>query len=641
MDDDADDDIDLVMDVEGLDAVADAISYLPDALLESVLGPLGINELETREAFCLVVQAPSADWVGPLYKSVRRMGRWSFHCSKSIVKRGKPDEIPERLIEAMTSGGRVFGISQRPAELLPPALVTNADKTVVVPVPSPELICKVIRAVTGDLPIDVPSTLGRGLDFEEMAGCIRKGSTAAECVDRLRRASASKARADTFGDGVPGVEELSGMGAAKDWAMELVVDIESWRRGEIAFHEIGSAAAVIAGPPGVGKTALMRSLSKSTQLPLIVTSVGEWFSTSPGYLDSIIKKIDEVFSSARSVAPAIIFLDELDSVPSRKTISPRGADWWLPVITHLLTTLDTAVSGRSDQLIVVAATNHPERLDPALVRPGRFSRIIDVGTPDEEGMKGILRQHLGADLEGQDLAGAARLAAGATGAKAVDWVREARRTARLAKRPMLLVDLLDVIAPPDDRPYELVWRTAVHEAGHAVVAWLLSVGEVLAVSIVASDSIGGYNRLGPGNHFPTRLDLENLTVQILAGRAAEQVILGVAGTGSGGAAFSDLARATRTIGLLHLGTGLGTDLIYRAGPDEVSMVLGSNPRLAGEVESELRLLYARAVELVDGAKILIEMVARSLVERRHLSAEEFMEIVRDHEGRKSLEVAVG
>lgn len=636
-----DDDTELHVDDDGLDFGADAIRYLPDALLESVLGPKGISEIATRKAFCLVVQAPSADWVAPIYKSIRRMGSWSYHCSKSVIKRAKPEDTSERLIEAMTSGGRVLGVSQRPAELLPPALLTAADKTVVVPAPSPELISKVIKAVTGDLPVEVPQTLGRGLDFDELASCIRRNSTAAECIDRLRRAAASKGGADVSGDDVPSVSELSGMGPAKEWAEELVADIEAWRRGEITFREIGSAAAVIAGPPGVGKTALMRSLAKSTGLPLIATSVGEWFATSPGYLDSIVKKIDEVFSSARAVAPAIIFLDELDSVPSRQTISPRGADWWLPVITHLLTTLDGAVSGKTEHLVVVAATNHPERIDPALLRPGRFSRVIEVGHPDEKGMAGILRQHLGKDLEGEDLALAARMASGATGALAVDWVRAARRKARLAKRPMVLGDLVALIAPPDDRHPDLIWRTAVHESGHAVAAMLLAVGTVEGISIVQSTSIGGYTKLDNDGHRATRQEFENLVVQMLSGRAAEEVILGSASVGAGGAPHSDLARATRTVGLLHLGTGLGADLIYRAGPEEVPMVLGVNLELTAEVETELRSLYRRAMDLIAGEKTLVEKVAGDLLERRHLSGEEFMEIVRRHHGRKTSEVQLG
>lgn len=614
------------VDEDGLDSGADAFRYLSDAMLESVLGPKGINDISTRPGLCLVVQAPSADFVAPLGKSVRRIGSWSYQVSKSIAKRARNEETSERLIESVTSGKRVFGISQRPRELLPPVLLGAADLTVVVPMPSPSLLAKVIKAVTGELPIDVSPTLGRGLDFDDIVSSIRKGSTAAECVLRLRRAMETKEAFGLFGDDVPLVNELSGMGQAKVWADELVADVEAWRRGEIHFKEIGSAAAVIAGPPGTGKTALMRSIAKSTGLPLITTSVGEWFSSRPGYLDSVIKKIDETFATARAIAPSIIFLDELDAVPSREGLSSRHADWWTPVITHLLTTLDGAVSGQNEELVLVAATNHAARLDPALVRPGRFSKIIEVEPPDAQGMAGILRQHLGRDLEGEDLLGVARLANRATGAQAVAWVRSARRAARLAKRPMELSDLADVIAPPDVRPVHLLWRTAVHESGHAIAARILGVGDVAEISIVGSDGIGGYTRLDPLGPMTTRGDVENGVVQTLAGRAAEEVVFGEASTGAGGAPHSDLGKATRMIGLLHLGTGLGTDLIYRGGPEEVPLVLAASPKLSAAVEADLKALYAQAVAIVNRERQALERIATDLMERRHIDGRRFAEL---------------
>lgn len=618
--------IEFPVDEDGLDSGADALRYLPDAMLESVLGPQGIHEISTRPGLCLLVQAPSPDFVAPLAKSIRRIGSWAHQISKSAVKRTKTEETSERLVEALSGGNRVFGISHRPKELLPQSLLTAADMTVVVPMASPMLLAKVIKAVTGDLPIDVSATLGRGLDFDELVSCIRKGSTAAECISRIRKAMEAKTRVDGFGDDVPLVKDLSGMGQAKIWAEELVEDVDAWRRGEIKFNEIGSAAAVIAGPPGTGKTALMRSLSKSTGLPLLSTSVGEWFSNSPGYLDSIIKKIDEAFATARALAPSIIFLDELDAVPSRATLSPRGSDWWTPVITHLLTTIDGAVSGKNENLVVVAATNHPDRLDSALVRPGRFSKIIHVEPPDEHGMAGILRQHLGNDLEGSDLMDAARLANGATGAQAVDWVRAARRAARLAKRPMEMGDLVDTIAPPDIRPVYLLWRTAVHEVGHAVAARCLGVGEVAAISIVGNDDIGGYTRIDPRQNLSTRAAVENLVVQTLAGRAAEEVVIGDVSTGAGGAPHSDLGKATRMVGLLHLGTGLGADLLYRAGPEEVPYVLAGSSRLSAVVEEELKSLYARALRIMAKEKEALERIAADLLERRHMDGTRFLEL---------------
>ena len=613
----------------GVEPLGDAVRSLPLALLESVVGTQGIREISDRKGYCLVVQAPGPDWVVQIYKAVKRLGDWDYFIQRNAVKRFRQDDdTSEKVVEALATGGRVFGVSHQPAELLPAAMLSAADKVVVLPAISGDVISKVIKAVTGNLPIEVPADLGRGLNFDEIVSCIRRGSTAAECVDRLRRASRAKKPIDFSGDDIPHVADLHGMGPAKSWALELIDDLEAWRRGEIKFGDISSASCVIAGPPGVGKTALMRSLAKSTGLPLIATSVGEWFASSPGYLDSIVKKIDETFAAARSVSPAIIFLDELDSVPSRAKISPRGADWWLPVITHLLTTLDGAVSGKTEKLIVVGATNHPEALDSALTRPGRFSRILEVGAPDEEALAGILRQHLGEDLVGEDLANAARLANGGTGATVVEWVRAARRRARIAQRPMLMADLLAVIAPAEDRAPDLVWRIAVHESGHAVAAHTTGLGRVSAVSIVPNGAIGGYTEIEHDGRAPTRAEMERMVVQTLAGRAAEEVIFsGEVGTGSGGGPQSDLASATRAIGLLHLGTGLGSSLIYRASRDEVPLALAAHPDIAREVEKELQRLYARAVGLMRDNRERIEALAEELVERRHVGTDRFLEIM--------------
>lgn len=332
----------------------------------------------------------------------------------------------------------------------------------------------------------------------------------------------------------------------------------------------------------------------------MATSVGQWFAQSPGYLDSIIKKIDETFAAARAVAPAIIFLDELDAVPSRAKISPRGADWWLPVITHLLTTLDGAMSGKTEKLVLVAATNHGDRIDSALTRPGRFGSIINIGVPDAPAMAGILRQHLGPDLAESDLSGVAERAAGGTGAMAVAWVRAARRRARLDKRPLLLSDLEHVISPPDRRSQELVRRIALHEAGHAVAAHVINFGRVKLVSIVEGNGRGGFTEIEHDGTASTREEVEQMVIQLLSGRAAEEICLAASapGTGSGGGPHSDLAMATRAIGQLHLSNGLGSSLRYRATPDEVPSILAADPEVSTEIEAELQRLYSQALELI-------------------------------------------
>ena len=344
-------------------------------------------------------------------------------------------------------------------------------------------------------------------------------------------------------------------------------------------------------------------------------------------MDGVVKQIDEVFARARSLAPAIIFFDECDALPSRIGLDSRNRDYWLPVIAHMLTTLDGAISGQTKDLIIVAATNHPEALDPALCRPGRLSRIIHIGLPDEAALAGILRQHLGSDLDGIDLAAAARLAHGCTGADITGYVKIARSDARAAKRPMELGDLLDAIAPPEQRAPAHLHRIAVHEAGHAVTAHVLKLGQIRSVSIVSRGVAGGFCHVESDGYAPTRAILEDHVVQMLGGRAAEEAVLGDAGTGSGGHESSDLASATREMALLRLSLGLGDELIYRGGREEIPRVLALDPKLSKAVEADLRRLYGRALGIARDNLHLLEAVTEELLAKRHIGADRFLAII--------------
>ena len=238
-------------------------------------------------------------------------------------------------------------MSHAPSRGLPPPLVAGCDLWVKVVV-SDEVIRRTILAVCGRRPVDLPPGVAAGLDFDGVCAAIRLGETAERAVLRLKAAAAAQAVVDPTVAAAPPFETLSGYGEAKAWGEALIADLAEWRAGRIAFEAI-STRAVLASPPGLGKTMFVRSLARALGLPLIATSVSAWFAHTAGNLDDVIKAADEAFATAAAVAPAIVFLDELDAVPDRATLSPRGRDWWTPVVTHLLLVLDSAVSGENGQ----------------------------------------------------------------------------------------------------------------------------------------------------------------------------------------------------------------------------------------------------------------------------------------------------
>lgn len=608
-------------------AATQAYEILPKALLENIIGPDELEKISNKKNFCLVVEASSQDWVVPVWKSIVEMGTWDFSIAKNVAARGKAqdDVTVDSLVKVLGAGGRAVGVSQSPKSLLPSAMLSAADMIVSLPAPTANVICSAINAITGRQPDEVPATLGVGLTFEEIATCLRQNSTPNECIERLQRASASKRRIAHMGTDVPFVHELHGYGEAKVWALNLAEDLDAWRRGEISLHDI-DRNVVLSSAPGLGKTSFARSLARSTGLPLITSSVGAWFANGPGYLDSVIKQIDEVFAAARAVAPAILFLDELDGVPNRATLSSKGADWWLPVIGHLLTVLDGATSDTSN-LIVVGATNFADKLDAALVRPGRLNRVIHIPAPDSDALEGIFRQHLGEDLADEDLSLVARLAVGNSGAQVVAWVNAARRTARAAKRAMLFQDLLQAVVPEDERDPELRKRICVHEAGHAVVCTAVKLGTVTSLSVIESGITGGRTSLNIGEWGVTLASIERYVTHLLGGRAAEEAVMGSISSGSGGDERSDLARATQVLGLVHLGIGMGDTLRYHGNADEVPQLLTLNPAVASQVEDDLQRLYARALEICRAEVEAIKAIADDLGERRYLDGSRYLEIV--------------
>lgn len=192
------------------------------------------------------------------------------------------------------------------------------------------------------------------------------------------------------------VETLSGYGEARGWALDLKEDLQLWRDGRLPWSEM-STKLMLSGPPGTGKTTYARALCNSLQIPLLVTSVASWLE--PGYLGDVLKRMSKAFELARENAPVILFIDEVDNIGSRSAgRREQHDDYWRSLINRLLELLDG--TSKTDGVIVVAATNLPDKIDPALLRSGRLEKHVAIPLPDTEALAGILAHHLGADLAG-------------------------------------------------------------------------------------------------------------------------------------------------------------------------------------------------------------------------------------------------
>lgn len=597
-------------------------------LLEAVMTTAQLRRFRDAPTLCVVIEAPTPAWVGPLRSAAMALAKWHHVEIRDGTARyaRKTTEGEEPLALTLSAGLRLLAVSHAPERHLPPSLIAGADMRIRTGNPTPEVIRRTIRDATGTKPRAASERLGGRLDYFDLVSAIRLGSDARSCLRRLASATANRTVVDRFPAGAPDLASLHGYGEAGEWAKRLVEDVDSWRRGDIVDFSTIDRQVVFAGPPGTGKSTLVSSISKSTNLPLISTSVARWFIDGNGNLDGVLKQAEAVFTRATDASPAILFLDEIDAIPCRAKVTPRNADFWAPIVGYILAFLDGVSSAgpSSAGLIVIGATNFADALDPALVRPGRLSRVIEIPPPDEEDIPGILRQHLGHDLPGTCLDDVASLAAGSTGAMLAAWVRGARRRARVARRAMMIGDLMAEVSAPDNRSPASLWRCAVHEASHAIAVVVAGSSSIRSISIQAAAGRGGRVETAypPGEVTRSRADLEADIVAALAGRAGEVAF----GLGASTGAHEDLAIATELAASIHGSFGMGDGLAQRR-PMGHAASLMAEPAFRRVVETTLAECAARATEIVTAHRGLVETVAHALVERGRLDATRFGRLV--------------
>lgn len=465
-----------------------------------------------------------------------------------------------------------------------------------------------------------------GLPFDALVA-FRRGRRWQDSLARAREAVSAK---DSKVGGLT-LDTLQGMGEAGDWGRELAIDLEDWRAGRIQWSDV-DRGILLSGPPGTGKTTFAGALARSCGAHLVTGSLSRW--QSRGHLGDLLKAMYGAFAEAKQNAPSILFIDEIDAVGDRAKFRGDSAQYCTEVVNGMLECLD-GLDGR-EGVVVVGACNHPERLDPAIIRPGRLDRHVRIDLPDADGRLGILRWHTNDSLPDGDLREVAAVTEGASGALLEQLVRQARRSARRARREMRLGDLIEQLPARLPVPPETLWRTCVHEAGHAVVGLTLGhwpLEQVVVSNTLRDDALperaGGvwWNEAGMLSLTqPVYLDR---LARLLGGMAAEELVLGAAADGSGGTVRSDLYSATMTAACMEASVGLGAGMAYLAPADEeqLMVLVREDLHVRMRVDKVLDRAKARARDILSERRAEHLRLAEALRDRQRLTGAEVREIV--------------
>jgi len=425
--------------------------------------------------------------------------------------------------------------------------------------------------------------------------------------------------------------DVAGADEAKDELREVVEFLRDPKR----FRRLGARVPkgiLLHGPPGTGKTLLAKAVAHESKAEFFAQSASSFVEMFAGLGAARIRRL---FKAARKAAPAIVFIDELDAVGATRGSDVSGEKD--QTLNQLLVELDGFASG--DDVVVIGASNLLEKLDPALLRPGRFDRQIFVTPPDLRGRKEILRVHTAnKPLRSVDLDLVARQTSGLTGADLANICNEAAIFAGRRYRDFILTEdfqaaLERVIAGMQSRRVITDHEkrvVAYHEAGHALCSELLpSVEKVHRISIVPRGKALGYTLNLPeeDRYLKTKAELLDLLVVLLGGRVTERLIFGEVTTG----AADDLRKAHEISRGMVSQYGMGTELAPTQIPTDDYSMSDYTRRMVDEEQQYITdLAHRRATSLVSENRTLLEAFARTLIENEVLEREDIDRIVGEH-----------
>ena len=435
--------------------------------------------------------------------------------------------------------------------------------------------------------------------------------------------------------------------AGEDEAKENLQEIVNYLHDPSKYKEIGASmpkGILLVGPPGTGKTMLAKAVAGESNVPFFSISGSEFVEMFVGMGAS---KVRELFNQAKEKAPCIVFIDEIDAIGQKRSGGAYGGnDEREQTLNQLLTEMDGFESNNG--VIILAATNRPESLDPALTRPGRFDRRVPVELPDLKGREAILRVHakkvkLEPDV---DFTAIARMASGASGAELANIVNEAALHAVRSGRKLVsqsdLEESIEVVIAGYQRKNSILtdkekWVVAYHEIGHALVAAKqTNSAPVQKITIIprTSGALGYTMQVDEGDHYlMTKEELANKIATLTGGRAAEEVVFGSITTG----ASNDIEKATKIARAMLTQFGMSDEFDMVALETVTNQYLGGDSSLAcsaktqdeidGLVVKLIKEQHKKARDILSENRKKLDELAKFLYGRETITGEEFMEIL--------------